>query len=267
MTTLIHRSPWQPDFPEVVIHSDLSSRNGHPAYSAAKSGDAEAAKRLVEDLLTAQGIEDLRALLAGQRPILLPITADELEGFNSIPDAMAQALGQQLGLIAAAGQVMQANKVGHTKANGWHRLVTPAAFTGEVTPGADYLLIDDHVGFGGTLANLRGFVQAKGGRVLGMTTLTETREARCIAVRSETLNLLQETHGTSLEQFWHGQFGHGLDCLTNIEAGYLCRVESVAAIKNRMAQAAEFARGRGLSPIAAISEPGIAQGGKRLPSL
>jgi orotidine-5'-phosphate decarboxylase len=121
------------------------------------------------------------------------------------------------------------------------------SFTGEVDAGADYLLVDDHVGFGGTLANLRGFVEHHGGHVIGMTPLTETREARHIAVRNEVLEVLEEKHGDELKQFWRAEFGHGTECLTNIEAGYLCRVESVAAIKDRMAEAAESAPRRGFS--------------------
>ena len=82
-----------------------------------------------------------------------------------------------------------------------------------------------------------------------MTTLTETREARHIAIRKDTLDMLQSKHGEDLGQFWREEFGHGLDCLTNVEAGYLCRAESFAAIKDRMAQAAELARRSGLSPV------------------
>jgi hypothetical protein len=85
--------------------------------------------------------------------------------------------------------------------------------------------------------------------VIGMTTLTETRVAHQIAIRHETLNMLKEKHGEELGQFWHSELGHDIACLTNIEAGYLCRAESVAAIKNRMAQAAELARGGGLSSV------------------
>jgi hypothetical protein len=82
-----------------------------------------------------------------------------------------------------------------------------------------------------------------------MTTLTETRDAHRIAIRNETLDVLQSKHGEDLEQFWRALCGHGTDCLTNIEAGYLSRAESVAAIKTRMAQAAELARRGGLSPV------------------
>jgi hypothetical protein len=249
MTLLIPRRPWPAEFPEIVIHTDLRARNTHPSYAQAKAGDADAAKSLVQDLLTARETDRLALLLAGRRPFVIAVTADEIGGFNAIPDAMAQALAHDLALRAVAGEIVQANKVGHTKADGWHRLVTPAEFVGKVVAGAAYLLVDDHVGFGGTLANLRGFVEEGGGTVIAMTTLTETRAARKISVATGTLNLLKEKHGRDLEEFWFGQFGHSINCLTNIEAGYLCRVESVATIKSRMAQAAELARGRGLSPL------------------
>jgi hypothetical protein len=253
MPTLIPRFPWPPQFPDVVVHSDLHSRSTHPAYPAAKAGDADAAKALVEDLLSAASADQLARLVARRSASLVAVTAEEVTGFNAIPDAMAQALATRLGLAVAAGAILQANQVGHTKARGWHRLVTPAVFTGEVTVGLDYVLVDDHVGFGGTLANLRGFIEEQGARVVGMTTLTETRAARRIAIRNETLNLLKERHGRELEDFWRDEFGHGLDCLTDIEAGYLCRAESVVAIKARMAEAAELARRRGLSPVGVTS--------------
>jgi hypothetical protein len=255
MSVLIPRSPWSPEFPDVVIHSDLQARNRHSSYAAAKVGDAEAANTLVRDLLSVESTERLAHLVAGRHPLVLGVTADEVGGFNAIPDAMAEILAECLDSEVASGTIIQANKVGHTRANGWHRLVTPAVFDGDVVLGADYVLVDDHVGFGGTLANLRGFIEHRGGHVIGMTTLTETREARQIAIRIATLNVLQERHGRELGQFWRAEFGHGIDCLTNIEAGYLCRVESVATIKTRMAKAAELARSRGLSPVSLSSPP------------
>ncbi len=237
------------------MHGDLQARDTHPSYAAAKSGDAEAANILVRDLLSVEGTEWLARFLTGRRAVLLGVTADEVGGFNAIPDAMAEILAERLDREAVSGTIIQANKVGHTKANGWHRLVTPAVFDGDVVAGIDYVLVDDHVGFGGTLANLRGFIEARGGHVLAMTTLTETRAAREIALHPETLNMLMARHGRELEHFWRAEFGHGIDCLTNVEAGYLCRAQSVAAIKTRMAQAAERARGRGLSPFGALASP------------
>jgi hypothetical protein len=61
--------------------------------------------------------------------------------------------------------------------------------------------------------------------------------------------VLYSRHGSELAEFWRAVLGHGLDCLTNVEAGYLSRVESLDAIRTRMAEAAELARRRGLSAI------------------
>lgn len=243
------------------MHGELRARNGHAAYTAAKSGDAEAARALADDLLSADETQRLGYFLGGRQPILVAVTADEVTGYNAIPDAMAQVLGACLGLEAEYGSIVQANKVGHTKADGWHRLVTPAEFAGVVVPGASYFLVDDHVGFGGTLANLRGFIEHWGGNVIGMTALTETRAARRISVHLQTLDMLYARHGSEPEEFWHRRLGHGLHCLTDVEAGYLCRVGSVAAIKDRMAQATEQARGRGLSAAGDTLEAAVSGSG------
>jgi hypothetical protein len=249
MTIFTPRSPWPENFPDVIIHGDLQTRNKHPNLAIAKAGNAGAALALARDFLNDTAVERLADMLKGRTPYVLPVAAIETAGFNAIPDAMAQELSEWLNLPPLWGQIVQSNKVAHTRADGWHRLVTPATFAGTVMPGADYLLVDDHVGFGGTLANLRGHIEANGGHVLAMTALTETGGGREIAVRSETLSVLYSKHGNDLDQFWRAVFGHGLDCLTNIEAGYLCRVESVDAVRNRLAQAAERARRRGVSAV------------------
>ena len=213
------------------------------------AGNADAAITLVRDLTSKTALDQLESLLQGRKPFAMPVTALEVGGFNAIPDAMVLCLRERLNLPVPSGKIMQSNKVAHTKSDGWHRLVTPATFTGAVVAGADYLLIDDHVGFGGTLANLRGHIEINGGHVLGMMALTETGGGREIAVRQETLSMLQAKHGRELTQFWRAVFEHGIDCLTNVEAGYLHRVESVDTIRTRMAQATERARRRGVSAI------------------
>jgi adenine/guanine phosphoribosyltransferase-like PRPP-binding protein len=107
---------------------------------------------------------------------------------------MAFILSEMLSLPVDTG-IIQNNKVGHTRAKGWHRFVTPALFEGSVHAGASYILIDDHVGHGGTLANMRAHIEAQGGQVLLMSTLTETREARSIALTKGTYDMLKSKHG------------------------------------------------------------------------
>jgi hypothetical protein len=231
-----------------VVHSTLAERDGHPEYAAAKSGNAVSALTLAQALLSKAEIERLRDVVGVAGAVLLPISALEISGFNAIPDAMAQTLAIELGWLTSAGEIVQNNKVGHTRAKAFNRFVTPASFEGNVVPGQTYVLVDDHVGLGGTLANLKGFVEFHNGTVAAMTTMTESRDARHIALHAETLNMIRDLHGEDLETLWREQFGHGLDCLTEIEARVLCREPTVDSIRDRLAQGAVEASGRGLIP-------------------
>ncbi|MBF0337353.1 MAG: hypothetical protein HQL05_05930 [Nitrospirae bacterium] len=167
----------------------------------------------------------------------------------SIPDVMAQEIAGRLNLEFDGYSIFQSNKVGHTRARAMHRIVTPAIFTGHVCKGADYVIIDDHVGLGGTIANLRGYIECNGGCVIAVSTLTESRDGRKLALRPETLEALEKKHGQELDEFWRGSFGHAIATLTEAEGGNLLRQSSFDVIRARMAKAAEQARGRGLSTV------------------
>jgi len=102
MSLIIPRTPWPEHFPNIVIHGELSVRNRHSAYAAAKGGDAEAALALVHDLLTDKGLQNIQALLQGRKPLVTPVAAIEVSGFNAIPDAMAQEIAMRLELQMAS---------------------------------------------------------------------------------------------------------------------------------------------------------------------
>lgn len=246
MAELSTRLPGSAGFPEVIIHTDVRTRDADHRYAAAKAGDANAALALAVELVSDDAFAPILGASRGRAFLFLPVIADETAGFNAIPDAMAQVLGWLMHRPVVAGEIVQTNKVGHTRARTFQRLVTPASFDGPVRRDSNYVLVDDHVGLGGTLANLRGYVEAQGGRVIAMTTLTESREARRISLRPETLAMLRARHGEALDAFRKAQFGYGIDCLTEVEAQNLCRQQSVAAIEDFLAQAAVEARGRGL---------------------
>jgi len=242
------RQPWSAEFPDVIIHTTVKLRDAVPEYAAAKSGDADAALTLAIRLLDDDAVARIDQLVLGLDVALVPVVADETLGFNAIPDAMAQVLGWMRGFAVVSGGIVQTNKVGHTRAPSFQRLVTPAEFDGPVDAGRNYLLVDDHVGLGGTLANLRGYIEGRGGAVIAMTTLTESRNARTIRLQEATRAMLWEKHGKTLDQLWQNRLGYGIDCLTDIEASNLARQPSVAAIEDFLAQAAVEARGRGLEP-------------------
>jgi hypothetical protein len=136
----------------VVIHGDLQPRNRHPKLAIAKAGDAAAALALVRDLLSEVAIRRLRGLLQGRQPFVVPVTAIEVAGFNAIPDAMAQEIGERMGPHTAfghdhpveqgcpyeSGRLAPPGHTGdvHWNRHCWRRL--PARRR--------------HIGFGGTLA-------------------------------------------------------------------------------------------------------------------
>jgi hypothetical protein len=140
-----------------------------------------------------------------------------------------------LGLPTANG-VLQINLVTHTGADGYHRLARPALFDGEVNAG-EYLLVDDFIGQGGTLANLKGFLESRGGKVIGATTLTGKAYSARLRLEPETLRTLREKHGNELEEWWLATFGYGFEGLTESEARYLSRAEDAHAISTRIVAA------------------------------
>lgn len=223
-------------FPGVIIHAAETAVKKHPRYNEAKSGDSEAAIDLVLATISDEQVENLRVLLDGRKPLLASAHAYEAEGVNAIPEAFADELAQRLNLVVDSG-IVQTNVVAHTGANGFGRLARQPFFEGAVTNGQDYVLVDDFVGMGGTLANLRGYIEAQGGKVIGAVTLTGKPYSAKLALDEAQLHELRKTHGTELETWWQKNYGHSFDCLTQSEARYLTRSPDVDTIRDRIAEA------------------------------
>ncbi len=228
------RSPWC-GFPEVIIHAPESAVKKHPLYAAAKSGDAAAAQLLVKELISVESILALQLIIRNAKPILISAHAYESQGTNAIPQAVADELGERIGLPVDQS-IVQTNVVGHTGASGFARLARPALFDGEIESGREYLIVDDFVGQGGTLANLRGFIELKGGRVLAATVLTGKPYSAKLSLESTQLEELRKKHGNDFEKWWHKKFGYTFDCLTQSEARYLSKTEDADKIRDRITE-------------------------------
>lgn len=229
----IKRASWAGN--EVVdIVAPISKIKNHPSYDAAKTGDFNSAAKLVMDLIDDRWIDEFGPGIVAASPILVGVHAVEGVSVNKIGAAMDEWLSLRLNLQKAEG-IVQINRVGHTGSSGWHRLSSQAVFDGEVKHGATYWLLDDFIGQGGTLANLRGYIVSQGGRVAGYTALTGRSDSAMLGLTPQTLSRLREKHG-KLEEWWKHRFGFGFEALTESEARYLYRAEDADTIRNRMAE-------------------------------
>ena len=172
-------------------------------------------------------------MVAGKTPFLASAHAFERTGVNAIPEALADELSKRTG-FPADNSIVQVNVVGHTGANGFMRLARQAIFDGEVIVCAEYLLVDDFIGQGGTLANLKGYIESSGGIVLGATVLTGKPYSAKLCPTDEQLAALRSKHGNELEIWWNERFGHGFDCLTQSEARYLERSQDADTIRSHL---------------------------------
>lgn len=222
------RTSWSAEFPDVVIHSPETAVKKHPAYEAAKAGDVEAAMQLTWDTVSDEAIETLIDIGSAWEPIFVSVHAEERVGVNAIPEVLAEYLGHVLDWKVES-DVVQANVVNHTGASGFSRLAKQAFFEGVVKPEV-YVIVDDFIGQGGTIANLRGHIHLQGGLVLCATTLTGKPHSALLHQSADKLTELRNKHG-QLEEWWKERFGFGFECLTASETRYLINTATSEKIR------------------------------------
>ena len=226
------RAPWG-DFPPLVRNGTLDELKNNENYQAAKAGDAKAALDLVQSLLNEQTIADIQNMVGERKPIIVAIHAEEGIGRNKIPAAMAKVLSMHTGW-QVDNQLLQASYAGRTGMDSSYRLAFPPAFSGEVQKGRDYLIVDDNATMGGTIASLRGYIENRGGHVIGATVMSARATGLDIVPTQKQLDAIQRKHGDIPNDYWTNTFGYGIDCLTRGEAGAIRTSPTFDDIRNRI---------------------------------
>jgi hypothetical protein len=233
------RTPWPEGFPPVVAHIPYQKLKQHDAYEAAKRGSSsDSALLLTYDLITDKTIEKIRKIFNNRRPRIVAVHAQEAQGRNKIPMAYAEVLGAILNTYTDPG-IVQSSIADHSNAASfYHRMVSPPTFDGYVEKEADYFIVDDTCTAGGTLANLRGYIESKGGVIIGISTLaisTPNLEYD-ISLAEHTFARLKYRH-PELDNLCKQEFNYGIECLTEGEAGHFYAAPSTDTIRNRLAEA------------------------------
>ena len=253
---LFSRRGWDADFPDVVTAHRPGHLSAHADYAAAKAGDDTAALRVARDVITPEFVENVRAALPeGSKPLVVAVQSREATGNNRVPRMAAEVLAARLGLQVSE-DIVQAAKVNRSGGDALHRLANQPPFTGKVEAGRDYLLIDDTLTQGGTLAQLKTHIEDNGGKVVLATALTGKDYSRRIALNSQSLADVRERFG-SIEPWWRDQFGYGFEGLTESEARTILTLDrgrlDADALRDRVAA------GR-VSGLRAVGEGAAGQG-------
>lgn len=222
------------DFPPVFIFCPLGSAKKHERYDdAKKNGDNNAALQVVKDIVPQDKIDELQTIVEGSDALILPVHAIEEFGTNKIPAALAYYLAVTLGLELCS-DIVQANKPQRTDKGAFYRLSQYPFFDGDVQQERSYVILDDTLSMGGTLASLRGYIENKGGRVILAVALTGHDGAASLNIKEAMLKAIQSKHGDELDEWWKSEVGFGVDKLTQGEAGHLKKAPSVEEIRNRI---------------------------------
>lgn len=211
------RAPWN-DFPPLIRNGTLEELKNSENYQAAKAGDSKAALSLVQSLLNEQTIAEIQEMAGGREPVIVAVRAEESAGRNKIPFMMARALSSQTGWQVDT-KLFQANFAGRTGTDAVYRLANPPIFRGDVQAGRDYLIVDDNSTMGGTIASLRGYIENRGGHVIGAAVMSARETGLDIVPTQKQLDDIQRKHGDAPNDYWTNTFGYGIDCLTRGEAG------------------------------------------------
>ncbi|WP_051940839.1 LPD7 domain-containing protein [Stenoxybacter acetivorans] len=233
------RSAWG-DFPPVVRNSDLGELYKQPEYKAAKGGDVIAAKQMIDRMLINKVVAEMKQMIGDRKPYLVPVLAEEVSGKNKIPLAMAHALGRELDLPVEEN-IRQIQKVNRTGSGIDHRFAHQPIFSGEVKPDREYIVVDDSLSVGGTIASLKGYIENRGGKVLGAAVVTAHEGALHLPVKPTMLANIERNHGNAMNQYWKSEFGYGIDKLTQAEAGHL-KKPTVEQIRERINIARQLAQ-------------------------
>jgi len=219
---------WGDNFPKGYGHTSIAYLKRQPGFEDAKKGDIDAAELVVSRCVKQRRINELRE----QYPhaILLPVLSR-----NALPLALAQAIG-----LPIWTDVRLVHTVFRKFLSATQRLLHKPKFAGYVQEGAAYILVDDVVTQGGTIAELRRFVLNNGGFVvsvvalayaIGSTAVAPTKKfwVRLLVKFGMTLNTLLRMYGVVVS----------ICGLTNSQVRYLLRFGSVGNIARKLAKSVD----------------------------
>lgn len=150
---------WADDFPKGYGHTNIVYLKRCVGYSDAKDGDLLAACLVVKQCVKKRRIDIIRDWYPDA--VLLPVISR-----NALPFALALFIG-----LPIHTDVTKQPQKPRKSMSAMERLLNKPIFEGYILPNKDFIIVDDVVTQGGTVAALRQHVISKGGRVVAVVAL------------------------------------------------------------------------------------------------
>jgi hypothetical protein len=217
--------PWEEGFPRGYGHTSVAYLKRCEGFERAKNGDMNAADSVVQQCVKYKRIHELQSEYPNS--VLLPVI-----GRNALPLAFAQALN-----MPVWKNVLLTDPLPRKKLFAIQRLLHKPVFVGFVQKDTEYIIVDDVITQGGTIATLREYVLARGGRVVAVSALAFSVGSHYIAPTKDVLLRLFAKFGYPIGILQAMGFVGSLEELTYSQVRYLLRFSSVRNICNKMEQA------------------------------
>ena len=216
--------------PPISSYTKDADIKSHADYVAAKSGDVEAAGRLIPDLVKPKTLVEARRRF-GPDVFYTPIIAKEATGHNAIPEVAATYYAEKTG-ADVAGSIFQVSQAFHTGARPMERIISRPVFSGQVDEGKKYVLVDDVTVLGGTIAEMANYIQENGGEVAGVVTLVNAGRNVILRPKINHIRILEKRFGDEIRSI-----GIEPAALTANEAQYLVGYKDADGIRAAIAKA------------------------------
>lgn len=214
---------WNDNFPKGYGHTSIAYLKRCPRYIEAKNGDIIAAHLVVGKCVKDNRIRKMRSQYP--KALLLPVL-----GQNKLPLALACAIG-----LSICCDVYMVHLVFRKSLCAIGRLMHKPVFIGCIQRDADYILVDDVITQGGTIAALREFVINYGGNVVAVVALAYGIGSHTIAPIKKYIIQLMNKFGLPIILLLRMLgIANSIQELTNSQIRYLLRFASITNILRKI---------------------------------
>lgn len=222
-----HDFSWGENFPLLYNHTSIAYLKRCSGFNSAKRGSMRDALQVAACTVKSRRIQELREKYP--QAVLLPV-----RGKNKLPEALARTIG--LSVNTNIRQLQKAQAPPRKDLSAMARLLHKPCFRGSVLGGENYIIVDDIVTQGGTVAALRQFILSKGGFVVAVVALAQSAGSGVLAPSPERIEQLSEKFDYSLLinvlRSYH--IADDLREMTNSQIKYLSRFKTMEGLVKKI---------------------------------